>query len=162
MPELDVVLAHEPPLFVDLEEAIFHNQPALRHRVFIDIVEIEDWHTPSISSASGGSDSGSEGDDFLHPYFSHPWPKRIRFADGGSGQDDGDGPADGGTSHQVVQDIIDDDVQEDGGFLVNSVRIPWKQAAVAGAGGDGVNPSRGGGREALCPVASSSHVVAHV
>jgi hypothetical protein len=37
------------------DEVIFHKQPTLWYCVFIDILEIEDWHTPFVSSSSGGS-----------------------------------------------------------------------------------------------------------
>jgi hypothetical protein len=72
VPKEDVVIPCEPTLFVDPEVVIFHNQPTLRYRVFIDIIEIEDWHTPSVSLSSGGSDIGSDGDDYIRPAFSGP------------------------------------------------------------------------------------------
>jgi hypothetical protein len=76
----DVALVQEMPLFIDPKEVIFHNRPTLWYRVFIDIIEIEDWHTPSISSSSGGSDFGSDGDDYVCPAFSGPWLKRTSFS----------------------------------------------------------------------------------
>jgi hypothetical protein len=85
------------PLFIDPEDVIFHNQPTLRYQVFIDVLEVEDWHTPSVSLSSGRSDTSSDGDDYVCPAFSGPWPKRTHFLDGsvGDGQEEIHGPVAG-------------------------------------------------------------------
>jgi hypothetical protein len=109
-------------------------------------VEFEDWHTPSVSSSSGGSDTGSDGDDYVRPAFSAPWPKRTRFIEDQPG--DGHGPTPGGAAapahHRST--AATSDAREEGGFLVGSVVIPWKPVApAADATGEAVvAASRGG------------------
>jgi hypothetical protein len=80
-------------------------------RVFIDIVEIENWNMPSVFSLSGGSDPGFDDYEYIRPSFSRPWTKRTRFSNGASGQEECDGLTagdSGDTTSQVVQDIIQD------------------------------------------------------
>jgi hypothetical protein len=43
-----------PPLFVDPEEIIYHNQSLLCYHVTINMLEVEVWHDPSDSSSLGG------------------------------------------------------------------------------------------------------------
>jgi hypothetical protein len=70
-----------PPLFVNPEEFIHHDQPTLFYRVGFDVLEVEDWHVPSDSSSSnGGSDSGGDGLPSGHGGFSQPWHKKTRFS----------------------------------------------------------------------------------
>jgi hypothetical protein len=87
--ESDEVHIRGPPLFLEPKEVIHLSQPALWYRVFIDIVEVEDWQPPSESST--GLDSDSSADGILGSRvsgFSHPWPKRIRLpASEGGGPD---------------------------------------------------------------------------
>jgi hypothetical protein len=40
--EPEVVPARGPPLFIDPDEVIFHNQPTLWYHIFINILEIVD------------------------------------------------------------------------------------------------------------------------
>jgi hypothetical protein len=55
-PEVDHV--HWPPLFLNTEEIIYHNQHMLHYQVMINILEVVDWHEPSdLSSSSDDSDS---------------------------------------------------------------------------------------------------------
>jgi hypothetical protein len=81
IPEPNAIHVCDPPLFLNPKEVIYHCQPALRYRIFIDVLEVEDWHEPSESSACFDSVSGadrvlgSRASGFLHP-----WPKRIHLA----------------------------------------------------------------------------------
>jgi hypothetical protein len=67
IPDPEVIVKREPPLFIDLEEVIYHNHPTLRHRVLIEVIEVVDWHQPLDSS----------NDD--NPF--RPCPKMIRFSE---------------------------------------------------------------------------------
>jgi hypothetical protein len=147
VPEPDVVILRGPPLFVDPKEVIFHNQPTLW--MFIDIIKIEDWHTLSVSLSNGGSDSGSDGDDYIRPAFFGPWPKRTCFSDDlpndGKMEDDGlaGGVGEGGSCQGPASD---GGIREDASFMVGSVLIPWMPmtAADGNDGGDCMLPLREG------------------
>jgi hypothetical protein len=43
IPDPEVVVEREPPLFIDLEEVIYHSHPTLRHQVLIEVIEVVDW-----------------------------------------------------------------------------------------------------------------------
>jgi hypothetical protein len=45
-------LARGPPLFINLEDVVFHSHPTLRYMVEIDVLEVVDCHVPSDSSSS--------------------------------------------------------------------------------------------------------------
>jgi hypothetical protein len=126
MPEPDMDLLWGPPLFINPEDIIYHNQPMLSYRISIDIIDIEDWHTPSVSSLSGGSDLGSDGDDYIYQASSGPWPKRTCFPDQAvEGNKEGDDPSDGvgdGVAVRVKRHIIT-------AWILSPTRMPKKTQA---------------------------------
>jgi hypothetical protein len=80
IPEPDVPREYGPPLFLQPEEVIHQSQLALWYRIFIDIIEVEDWCTLSESSAGSDSDSGTNGIPGSRiTDFSHQWPKHIHL-----------------------------------------------------------------------------------
>jgi hypothetical protein len=103
--------------------------------MFIDIVEIEDWHTPSVSSSDcGDSNSGSGGDDYIRPAFSSPWSKRTRLLEPAADQDEGGGPSTRGGATSSSQKRAPSAPEQElvtvttvDSFLVGSVIVPWKK-----------------------------------
>jgi hypothetical protein len=65
-----------PLLFIDPEDVIYPDLPNFFYCVYIDILEVEDWSTPSESSFGSDSDSGGNGIlDSQIQGLSHPYPK---------------------------------------------------------------------------------------
>jgi hypothetical protein len=80
VPEPDFVHVYNPPLFLHPEDIIFRDQPMLRYCVFINILEVTDWHDPFSLS---GLDPNLF--DPRRQPFSRPWPKWTHFDAGSHG-----------------------------------------------------------------------------
>ncbi|KAG2569883.1 hypothetical protein PVAP13_7NG446101 [Panicum virgatum] len=125
-------------LFLRSAEIIFHSQPLLRHRVEIEILEIQDWNDDSDSSVSPydipdrlNSDSNEED---VHPGVrrssrSCSCPRRTVFR---KLDDPGSLPvgAGGGGSDAPADSIIADEVRSEGGPTSPSVELVAQSPAM--------------------------------
>jgi hypothetical protein len=46
-------------MFIDSNDVMYHNRPMLRYHIFIDVLEVVDWHVLSKSSPPPSEDSDS-------------------------------------------------------------------------------------------------------
>jgi hypothetical protein len=92
---------------------LYQRQPSLWYRIFIDIIEVEDCHALSESSAGSNSNSSVDSMSGLRIIgFSHPWPKRIRLA----------APVTNSTPDQTVSQEGAVDATR---FKAGNVHVPW-------------------------------------
>jgi hypothetical protein len=50
-----------PLMFIDPSDVIHHNHLMLRYHIFVDILDVVDWHMPSESSSPGEDSDISQG-----------------------------------------------------------------------------------------------------
>lgn len=117
IPEPEVPVVVEAPLYLRAHEMVRSELPALRYLVRIRVVETQDWTSPPSSS---GDDAPGDSDDSNEPYWmdrgqrgcSGPWPRRHRFSNGdggsnaGGAQDDRLGPGWGPTFQHATPVLV--------------------------------------------------------
>jgi hypothetical protein len=117
IPEPENVQVRGPPMFLDLEEIIYYDQPTLRYRVQINILEVVDWHLPSSSSSDGGSVHGDGPRSYLPHHLSRPWPHTTCFPE----QPEYDEPPPLTDGHGRSTPPVD----ELKGIMIGAIFAPW-------------------------------------